>query len=33
MKLQEIVANNSSVLLNDLALDRVLAGEIQTPPY
>ena len=30
MKLQEIVAKNSSVLQNDLALDRVLAGEIQT---
>jgi hypothetical protein len=30
MKLQEIIANNSSFKLNDLALDRVLAGEIQT---
>ena len=30
MKLQEIIANNSSVLVNDLALDVVLAGEIQT---
>lgn len=30
MKLQEIIANDSSVKLNDLALDRVLAGEIQT---
>ena len=30
MKLQEIVANGSSVRLIDLALDRVLAGEIQT---
>ena len=30
MKLQEIIANNSSVLVNDLAFDSVLAGEIQT---
>jgi peptidoglycan hydrolase-like protein with peptidoglycan-binding domain len=30
MKLQEIVANNSSVNLRDLELDRVLAGDIQT---
>ena len=30
MKLQEIIANDASVLVNDLALDRVLAGEIQT---
>lgn len=30
MKLQEIIANNSRVFLRDLALDRVLAGEIQT---
>lgn len=30
MRLQEIVANNSSVFLRDLAIDRVLASEIQT---
>lgn len=30
MKLQEIIANDAKVKLNDLALDRVLAGEIQT---
>ena len=30
MKLQEIIANDASVLVNDLALDVVLAGEIQT---
>ncbi len=30
MKLQEIIANNLSVNLRDLALDPVLAGDIQT---
>ena len=30
MKLQEIVANDASVALRELAFDRVLAGEIQT---
>ena len=30
MKLAEIIANNSSVHLSQLATDRVLAGDIQT---